>query len=266
MWAIFSFWFLLMVLSILTVGLGQFYSTRYNRAMLFYGAFLLIWILCVSAPVTYSFAGFVAYISVVGCFSAFHLSDAWRTAKRAGAVPLRRYNRKSVYTLVVAVNFIVVVYLLPEFLPPPVKAYRIPTSAMEPALLVGDFIVADRQRLDRSALNRGDVVVFMHPTEGKDFIKRVIGLPGETVEMRGEQVLINGEVLGDPWGTYSVFASSGGFGPVVVPPRAYFMLGDNRNNSWDSRAWGCVRSEFIRAKALYIYWARDKSRIGKRVQ
>jgi signal peptidase I len=137
---------------------------------------------------------------------------------------------------------------------------------MEPALRVGDLIIADRQRFDRAELKRGDIVVFSHPTERKDFIKRVIGLPGETVEMRGQQVLINGRVLDDPWGVYRGFASSPDLGPIVVPPRAYFLMGDHRNNSWDSRAWGCLGEEFIKAKALYIYWAKDKSRIGKPVQ
>lgn len=253
-----------LVLSMLTLGLGQLYSTRHRRAMLFYGAFLVLWFLYVSTRVTYSFIGLVVSLIVAACFAALHLSDAWRTAKRAGVVPLRRYNRWFVYVLIVVINQMVVLPLLARVLP--TKAYRIPTSAMQPTLQVRDYIVADRHSFDRAALKRGDIVVFSHPVERKDFITRVIGLPGETVETRGQQVLINGRVLDDPWGVYKGSASQFDAGPVLVPPRAYFLMGDNRTNSWDSRAWGCLRADLIKAKALYIYWARDKSRIGKPVQ
>jgi signal peptidase I len=254
-----------LVLSILTVGLGQIYSTRPRRGMLFYAAFLWLRLLFVSTPILRSLAGLVVLIVVAGCFLAVHLSDAWRTAKRVGVVTLRPYNHWFVYFLIVAVNLAVVTPLVPKVVPQAIKAYRVPTSAMEPALRVGDLFMADRH-LDRTELKRGDIVVFWHPTERKDFIKRVIGLPGETVETRGEQVLINGRVLDDPWGVYRGSASNLDAGPVLVPPGAYFLMGDNRTNSWDSRAWGCLRADFINAKALYIYWARDKSRIGKPVQ
>lgn len=256
-----------LVLSILTIGLGQLYSTRPRRAVFFYGVFLVLWLLYVFTRVTYSLAGLVLSIAVAVCFAVFHLSDAWRTAKKAGVVPLRRYNRRSIYVLIVVVHQIGIGTLLSTVLGPPVKAYRIPTSSMEPALHVGDFIVADRKHFDGAALNRGDVVLVWHPMEGKGFFKRVIGLPGETIEMHGEQVLIDGRVVDDPWGAYRGFARDPDFGPIQVPPRAYFVLGDNRNNSWDSRAWGCVRADLIKAQALYIYWARDdKRRIGKPVQ
>jgi len=254
-----------LVLSILTVGLGQLYSTRPRRAMLFYAASLWLSLLLASMPIMQSLTGVVVSIVVAGAFHAVSLSDAWRTAKRAGVVPLRRYNRWFVYVLIVAVNIAVVVPLLPKVVPRPLRAYRIPTTSMEPVLRVGDFIMTDRH-FDRAELRRGDVVVVWHPTEQKDFIKRVIGLPGETVEMRGEQVLINGKVLEDPWGVYRGSATSPDFGSVLVPPQAYFVLGDNRNNSWDSRAWGCPGVDLIKARALYIYWAKDKGRIWRTIQ
>lgn len=255
-----------LVLSILTIGLGQLYSTRHRRALFFYGTFLAIWSLYVFTPVTYSPTGMVLSIAVAGCFAIVQVSDAWRTAKKVRAVPLRRYNRWFVYLLIVAINHMVVLPFLPKILPPPVKGYRIPSSGMEPALEVGDYIVADRRGFDRTALERGDIVVFYHPTERKEFVKRVIGLPGETIETRGQQVLVNHRVLYDPWGIYRGSRPSPDVGPIHVPPRGYFLIGDNRNNSWDSRAWGCPGADLIRAKVLYIYWSRDKSRIGKPVK
>ena len=249
-----------LVLSLLTVGLGQLYSTRPGRAAFFYGAYLVLSILYVSTPVAYSLAGSVVSAVVAVCFAVFHLSDAWRTAKRVGVVPLRRYNRRSVYTLIVMANLV-----LAWVLPTPIEAYRIPTSGMQPALQVGDHIIADRH-FSRAGLKRGDVVVFSHPTERKLFIKRVIGLPGETIETRGSEVLIDGRVMDDPWGVYRGSVPIGDVGPIFVPAGAYFVVGDHRNNSWDSRQWGCLPAKFIKAKPLYIYWARDRGRIGKPVQ
>jgi len=254
-----------LVLSLLTVGLGQLYSTKPMRAFLFYAASLWLFLLFACTPIMQSLTGLALWVAVVWGILVVNLSDAWRTAKKAGVVPLSPYNHWFVYALIVAVNLGVVVPLLLTVVPRPLKAYRIPTSGMQPALQVGDLIMADRH-FDRAALKRGDVVVFSHPTERKDFIKRVIGLPGDTVEMRGEKILIGGRLLDDPWGVYRGVRSSGDFGPIVVPFGAYFVLGDNRNNSYDSRAWGCLPADLIKGRALYIYWARDKRRMWKPVE
>jgi signal peptidase I len=255
-----------LVLSILTVGLGQLYSTRHRRALLFYGAFLVLSLLYISTPVFYSYVGLVVACIAAISFNVFQVVDAWRTAKKVGVTRLRRYNRRSVYVLIVVVHCLVVGPLILRAVP--VKAYRTPTDAMEPSLLEGDFFYVDRVRYLRDGLKRGDVVVFSTPTWARaTYIKRVIGLPGETVGTFGSQVWIDGVRLGDPWGTYK-----GGliarpvWGPAMVPEGAYFVLGDNRDNSYDSRAFGCVKLSSIRGKALYIYWARDMGRIGKQVR
>jgi signal peptidase I len=137
---------------------------------------------------------------------------------------------------------------------------------MEPSLLAGDRFYVDRVRYLREGLNRGDVVVFSLPTGPRvDYVKRVIGLPGEKVQTIASQVLINGVPLDDPWGMYKGPVALPEWGPARVPEGAYFVLGDNRNNSRDSRFYGWVERSSIRGKALYIYWARDKGRIGKQI-
>jgi len=99
---------------------------------------------------------------------------------------------------------------------------------------------------------RGDVIVFRYPKDpSRDFIKRVIGLPGDTVAIREGVVYVNGVALRE---TYTINAGFGDMAEQVVPPKSYFVLGDNRANSSDSRSWGFVPEENIIGKALFSYW------------
>jgi signal peptidase I len=165
-----------------------------------------------------------------------------------------------------------------------VQAFKIPTGSMENNLLVGDHLLVnkfiygptatsfERWLLPEAAVHRGDVVVFKYPEEpDRDFIKRVIGLPGETVELRKKRVYINGRPLDEPYVHFLVPPSSHAqevasadvreqFGPVTVPENAYFVMGDNRDNSQDSRYWGYLPRENIKGKALMVYWSYQSDR------
>jgi signal peptidase I len=157
-----------------------------------------------------------------------------------------------------------------------VQAFKIPTGSMEPNLLIGDHLLVnkfvfapttgplERMLLPAREIRRGDIVVFKFPEEPeRDFIKRVIGLPGDTIEMRNRQVTINGAPITEPYAHYlfPVSDDENGFdvraryGPVTVPADHYFMMGDNRDNSQDSRYWGFLPAHFVKGKALMIYWS-----------
>jgi signal peptidase I len=159
-----------------------------------------------------------------------------------------------------------------------VQAFKIPTGSMEPNLLVGDHLLVnkfvfapaatglERTLLPMRHIRRGDVVVFKYPEEpDRDFIKRVIGLPGETIEVRDRRVLVNGTAIEEPYAHYLFPALSGGesvgfdarqrYGPVTVPEGHYFMMGDNRDNSQDSRYWGFLPQHYVKGRALMIYWS-----------
>jgi signal peptidase I len=162
-----------------------------------------------------------------------------------------------------------------------VQAFKIPTGSMENNLLIGDHLLvnkfiyapagAERRLLPMGPVHRRDVVVFKFPEDpSRDFIKRVIGLPGETLEVREKKVYINGSALDEPYVHYLAPASGRGeqhevtssdvresFGPVTVPPDEYFMMGDNRDNSMDSRYWGFLKRDYIKGKALIIYWSYE---------
>ena len=151
-----------------------------------------------------------------------------------------------------------------------VQAFKIPSSSMEPTLLVGDHILVNKflygiripvigkKIFSFSQPRRGDVIVFIFPNDrSKDFIKRVIGLPGEKVEIRERKIYINDRLIEDPWGKYFPPERLINVGPEVVPPNALFVMGDNRNNSEDSRYWGFVPLDDVLGKAFVMYWSWD---------
>ncbi len=162
-----------------------------------------------------------------------------------------------------------------------VQAFKIPTGSMEENLLVGDHLLVNKfafsptmSEMERNFLpikpvRRGDVVVFKYPENpGRDFIKRVIGLPGETLEVRRTRVFINGEPIGEsyieelrlpsgaPHGEFPLRLRDD-YGPVTIPPGEYFVMGDNRDNSQDSRYWGFMPHSHLKGKALMVYWSYD---------
>jgi signal peptidase I len=167
-----------------------------------------------------------------------------------------------------------------------VQAFKIPTGSMEENLLIGDHLLVnkfifgpavsslERALLPLATVKRDDVVVFKYPEEpDRDFIKRVIGLPGETVEVREKKVYINGKPLDEPFVHFlqpsaaaselheiTSFDVRERYGPVTVPPNQYFVMGDNRDNSQDSRYWGFLPSEYIKGRALVIYWSYEAER------
>ncbi len=165
-----------------------------------------------------------------------------------------------------------------------VQAFKIPTGSMENNLLIGDHLLVNkfifgptplaigRATLPVRPVRRGDVIVFKYPEEpDRDFIKRVIGLPGETVELRAKKVYINGHPIDEPYVHFLTPPSSElqevtssdvreRFGPVTVPLDHYFVMGDNRDNSQDSRYWGFLPRDYIKGRALLIYWSYESGR------
>jgi len=169
-----------------------------------------------------------------------------------------------------------------------VQAFKIPSASMVPTLQVGDHILVNKfiygvkipfirkTIIPLRKPKRGDVIVFIFPKDrSKDFIKRVIGIEGDTVEIVNKKVYINGKPFNDPYGVHNdnfIFPKRieprDNFGPVTVPKDAVFVMGDNRDNSRDSRFWGFVKLKDIEGKAFIIYWSWDNfsikwNRIGK---
>jgi signal peptidase I len=158
-----------------------------------------------------------------------------------------------------------------------VQAFKIPSGSMIPTLQIGDHILVNKLAygirvplygqylVDFGGVQRGDVIVFIFPEDrSKDFIKRVVGVAGDTVEIRGKKVSINGKQVDDPYAHFEgddpqnvLPASRDDFGPTRVPENQLFVMGDNRDRSYDSRFWGFVDLSDVRGKAFLIYWSWD---------
>ncbi len=152
-----------------------------------------------------------------------------------------------------------------------IQAFKIPSSSMEPTLLVGDYLLVNKfiygVRIPYSSIKffeykkpkRGDIIVFIFPKDRKkDFIKRVIGTEGEKVTILHNKIYIDDKLIDDPWGHFTRPRSSiEDYGPVKVPEDSLFVMGDNRDNSQDSRFWGFVNINEVKGKAFIIYFSLD---------
>lgn len=136
--------------------------------------------------------------------------------------------------------------------------FKIPTTSMVPTLKVGDRLLSNNIIYKIRTPRRGEVVIFKYPEDPKrDFVKRLVGLPGENLEIKSGKIYINGEIIeGNPV-AYIYYYSDGYFGnngEVKIPASSYYVLGDNSVNSKDSRYWGFVPAKSMVGKALFIYW------------
>jgi signal peptidase I len=153
-----------------------------------------------------------------------------------------------------------------------VQAFKIPSGSMLQTLQVGDHIMVNKFLYWFTDAQHGDIIVFKYPQdEERDFIKRVVALPGDKMEVRGKQVYINDKPLAEPYAVHldpDIIEKSGSprdnFGPVVVAPGQLFMMGDNRDYSMDSRFWGFLDMKKIKGKAFIIYWSWDHERFRPR--
>lgn len=140
-----------------------------------------------------------------------------------------------------------------------VQAFYIPSGSMEPTLMINDRILVAKFLYRLEPIQRGDVIVFRYPLNPqRDFVKRVMGLPGDRAQLKEGVVYINGQRISEKG--YTIKPDFGNYGPVTAPQGEYFVLGDNRNNSEDSRFFGYVPRANIIGKAIFIYW--PPQRIG----
>ena len=161
-----------------------------------------------------------------------------------------------------------------------IQAFRIPSASMQDTLLIGDFLFVNKFEYGPKipfthirlpglrAPRRGDVIVFQFPQDPtKDFIKRCVATGGETLEVRNKQVYVDGKPLRESYAIHSDpsvrpagYDYRDNFGPVTVARRQMFMMGDNRDNSNDSRYWGQLEMDLVKGRAMFIYWSWDGER------
>ena len=198
----------------------------------------------------------------------------------ADAVPQTKTVQREKSRLRENIEAILVAILLALFIRTfVVQAFKIPSGSMKNTLLIGDHILVNKfiygvklPYLQKVIVpigkpKRGDIVVFKFPVEPeKDFIKRVVGIAGDTIEGRDKKIYVNGQPIDE---TYTIKTDSNvypaglqardNFGPVTVPEESLFVMGDNRDQSFDSRFWGFVDLKVVSGKAFMIYWSWDSN-------
>jgi len=245
------------LLSLALAGLGHLYAGSPRRAVAFFGGELVTTLVWLFLLVSWHFAPWNMIVATVA-FLGWRLLAAVNAFRYAARQPARAgcpaWIRWPAYA---------VVYMAAHYGPAlalratALEAFRISARSMSDTLIPGDRLLATKWNV--GSPERGELVVFRMPS-GKPWVKRVIGLPGERVEVREGIAFVNGEPLAEPYVRHDG-TDPGGYGPTVVPPASYFVLGDYRNNSKDSR-WeevGFVREGQILARPRAIFWSADPS-------
>lgn len=201
-------------------------------------------------------------------------SDQFKSSQEASAAPIVQSAKPPLWVWIGSGLFIASSGLIGLTLWPSIKVIApilmtpnvteryefryIPSTAMEPTLQLNDRIVVDTKAYQKAPVSRGDIIIFYPPEEAispggnnDEFVKRVVGLSGETVHVTQNRVFVNKNPLSEP---YIEDSPNYEWGPVVVPPNAYVVLGDKRNNSYDSHIWGFASDESVTGKVTHIYW------------
>ncbi|PIP36941.1 MAG: signal peptidase I [Desulfobacterales bacterium CG23_combo_of_CG06-09_8_20_14_all_51_8] len=204
--------------------------------------------------------------------------SALQTTEKNQTVSPKSKLRENAEAIVIA---IVLALFIRAFV---VQAFKIPSGSMKDTLLIGDHILVNKfiygvtlpfvgtRIIPVSDPQRGDIIVFRYPEDpDKDFIKRLIAVPGDTVEIRNKKVYVNHQPISadackytDPRVLDGDINPRDNLKPLTVPSDGYFVMGDNRDNSYDSRFWGFVSRKAIKGKAFIIYWSWDSEDFGVR--
>lgn len=264
-------WWLAGLFSYLVPGLGQIYNAQPVKAFFMYlvtsifGSAFFAWSLdtmkddLLHSRLSLLFTGLILYFLIQLCV----ILDAIFRARRHKSIEKARYDRWYVYVIIILISISVDFMSQETTRNLLLKPYKIPTASMSPTLEVGDYFLSNKLYYCTSTPQRGDIAIFRQPfDDNTEFVKRIIGLPGDTLEIRNRQVYINNQPIQEPYLSQKrynvnpeITAKLSNYGPKVIPQNQYFLLGDNRDNSLDSREWGTVDRSRILGKASVIYFS-----------
>lgn len=256
------------LLSLFFPGTGQLYNRQGRKAL--YVAFLVAALphVLFLLRLAHTFKGLIVLVVLQLIVLLFVIIDAVRSSANDETIAVRPPLTRSVFAtalLIVAIN---VAWSLSNLgiRELGVRAYVDKSESMAPTLVLGDRFVADSRVYSRSMPQRGDVVTLAQEDPNSAlWTKRVVGLPGDTLEIRGGVVYLKGRSLPE---TYRMEPPNpaDNYGPTKIPPSHYFVLGDNRENSYDSRFFGPIDGNRLRGRVLYVYWSPNHNRTGHQVR
>ena len=246
---------LALLLSLVAVGLGQVYNGQWKKGLGFFLAELLLAVFMLLFWA--DFAAMLLCVAILLGYNLFAAGEAFASARRLSGYTLKPCNRWWIYAACLVASLGVGAGFEQVIKGWFFVAYKVPSASMLPTIQVGDHFMVEVLEPD-DELHRREIVIFSLPeTHGRDFVKRVVGLPGETVEIRRRRVLIDGKPMDEPYAYHTkpdILPLRDTFGPLTLGPGEYFLLGDNREDSYDSRWLGPVPRNRITGRAGYIYF------------
>ena len=267
------------LLSLFMPGLGHLYCGKELKAIILfigsiivYNVSLVILVYVDSHPVN-----FIAALILILLYYIYVIKNAVRTARKTSVqFTPSWYNQSYVYLGLFLIGVFVMSYTIP--ITGDYRAFKIPTASMEDALMPGDYIIADYNAYSDTDPEPDDIIVFIWPGDNETMrIDRCIAGPGDVVEYVDKVLMINGiEVTLPPTVKHihdeiiargeDMKSTRDNFGPYELPEESYFVIGDNLDNSHDSRFWGPVPQDMIVGKAVRVYWSSQLSRVGLKVK
>lgn len=254
------------LLSLWGFPVGQIYAGRLKRSLVLWtiGYVILHNLIYINTFLSLGLAGFVGIWLFRLAFPIFLAIDAFLIARRDHNGPLKFYQRWWFYPLAfagfMAATHVVASVIVFFF----IDAFKIPSQSMSPTIMSGDRILVSKLYRKETDLRRNDIVVFR--SEGPEsplYVMRLIGLPGDQIEMVDEKLLLNGEEWADPHAVLDpelpIYPESSHYGPITIPEGTFFVLGDNRRAAYDSRVTGPIPIDNLYGKAHVIYWSQDRT-------
>jgi signal peptidase I len=256
------------IFSLCHPGVGHIFQGKALRGLSVVAAVYLVVLVAGLARLLSNFWGFACLLVLLACMSLALLADSIVLARRPNLEP-KAYSR---WWLCIIFGGVLAAGSYAFFSARErVLGYGyggIPSGAMSPTLLVGDFVLYDTAAYQTAgSFRRGDVIVFRFPLDHSvSYVKRIIGTGGDTIAIVRGKVTVNGQLSAETYLPSDLAAGTEEFGPVRVPEGKLFVLGDNRPRSADSRVWGFVDASEVRGRVTYIAWAAAWNRIGRRVR
>lgn len=258
------------MLAFFCVPVGYVYAGYFKIGLIISSIILLlIPALAIFVKINLNIFIIVSFLLIILFFSLTVIANVYKLAKRQPLeYKLKLYNKWWIYIIIYIIYTFVLLPVVQNYTKENlIQAYKIPAGSMLPTLEIGDHIFVDKWIYKNTEIGRGDLIVFPFPKKPTtEYIKRVVGLQGDEIEIANKVIFLNNKELtipsishSDP-NTLPVDKSPrDNFGPIVVPNNCVFVLGDNMDNSYDSRFWGFVPIDSIKGKVVNIYWSWDKA-------
>lgn len=267
------------VLSIILPGAGQVYNRQNRKALVWHMVFFLLPLVFILCRCLHSFWGLVFLFFLYIWLYLYNVGDAIHGALRPKKLEPSPWHKVLILVLVIIIAADVAIFASNRSKNTiGLRAFRVITDSMAPTIQDGDYFIIDLNYYRKNQIRRGNIIAFLRASYNGPLCKRVIGLPGDRIEGKGREVVVNGAAFPESYAQYigrkerlddfNQKHQASEFGPITVPEGQLFVMGDNRDNSFDSRDpdFGFVSIESVWAKPLYIYFSKNRSRIGKTIK